>query len=82
MAPSVSYQVRIRVGGQIPGSWSAVLADLTVAAEPAGTTLLTGELPDQAALHGLLATIRDLGLSLVTVETVANPSPASTTGGS
>lgn len=82
MAPSFSYQVRIRVDGELPAGWSTVLADLSVATEPGGTTLLSGEVTDQAALHGLLATIRDLGLSLVTVETVANPKQASTTGGS
>jgi hypothetical protein len=44
-----------------------------VAAEPDGTTLVSGELPDQAALHGLLAAIRDLGLSLISVGTVDPP---------
>ena len=45
-----------------------------MAAEPDGTTLVSGELADQAAVHGLLAAIRDLGLSLISVETVAIPS--------
>jgi hypothetical protein len=39
-----------------------------------GTTLVSGELADQAAVHGLLASIRDLGLSLISVETAAIPS--------
>ena len=46
-----------------------VLADLAVVPEPDGTTLVSGELADQAAVHGLLASIRDLGLSLISVET-------------
>lgn len=81
MSHTVRYQIRVRVQGELAPSWSAVLADLAVAAEPEGTTLVSGELPDQAALHGLLAAIRDLGLSLISVESVAIPS-ASPLGGS
>jgi hypothetical protein len=58
-----------------------VFGDLAVAAEPDGTTLLIGELVDQAALHGLLGSVRDLGLSLVSVDTVAITPSASQTGG-
>lgn len=60
--------------GELPATWSSVFSDLSVAAEPDGTTLVIGELHDQAALHGLLAAIRDLGLSLMAVETIAIPS--------
>jgi hypothetical protein len=56
------------------------LAGLVLAVEPGGTTLVSGELPDQAAVHGLMASIRDLGLSLISVETVAVPTPGSSTG--
>ncbi len=76
MSPSVGYRVRVRVQGELPPAWSSLLADLAVAAEPDGTTLLRGVLADQAALHGLLAAIRDLGLSLISVETAAIPSPS------
>jgi len=70
------YQVRIRVQGELsPAWWSGVFVDLLIAGAPDGTTLLSGFLPDQAALHGLLATVRDLGLSIVSVETVAAPPP-------
>ena len=82
MTRSVGYQVRVRVEGMLAPSWSSLLACLAVAAEPDGSTLLSGEVPDQAALHGLLATIRDLGLSLISVETVAIPRSAIVTGGS
>jgi hypothetical protein len=71
MRQAVRYRVRVRVQGELPASWSAVLADLAVLPEPDGTTLVSGELPDQAAVHGLLASIRDLGLSLISVETAA-----------
>jgi hypothetical protein len=70
MDHSVAYEVRIRVAGQLPPTWSDVLAGLAVVADPDGTTLLRGEVPDQAALHGLLDAIRDLGLSLVSADTV------------
>ncbi len=74
MAGSVGYQVRIHVQGELSGAWwSDVFAGLAMTAEPDATTVLTGEVADQAALHGLLATIRDLGLSLISVETAAAP---------
>ncbi len=71
---------RIRVRGQLGPGWSSWFAGLTVHAEPDGTTQLNGELADQAALHGLLAAIRDLGLPLISVETIANRQPQSPTG--
>ena len=81
MGRSVRYQIRVRVQGELAPSWSAVFADLAVAADPDGTTLVTGELADQAALHGLLGSIRDLGLSLISVDTVAITPSAFQTGG-
>ncbi len=83
MGRTVGYRVRVRVQGKLdPAWWSGLFADLVVAAQPDGTTLLRGLLPDQAAVHGLLATIRDTGLSLVAVETVAHPGLETETGGS
>ena len=73
MAHLVRHQVRVRVQGELPATWSSVFSDLAVTAEPDGATLVSGELADQAAVHGLLAAIRDLGLSLISVETVAIP---------
>ena len=60
---------RIRVHGELGPEWSAWFEGLTVD-RSASETVVTGDLPDQAALHGLLARIRDLGLHLVSVETV------------
>jgi hypothetical protein len=82
MSYSVRYQIRVRVQGELPPTWSTLLADLAVAAEPDGTTLVSGELADQAAVHGLLAAIRDLGLSLISLETVVVPPSSSPLGGS
>jgi hypothetical protein len=74
MQRAVRYRVRVRVQGELAPGWSAVLGDLAVVPELDGTTLVTGELPDQAAVHGLLGSIRDLGLSLISAETAAVPS--------
>jgi hypothetical protein len=82
MSHSVRFQIRARVQGELAPSWSAVLADLAVAAQPDGTTLVTGELADQSAVHGLLAAIRDLGLSLISVETGAVTPSSTSLGGS
>lgn len=58
------YQIRVR--GHIDLSWSAWFDGLTIAHDRDGCTTLTGHI-DQAALHGALARIRDLGLTLVSV---------------
>jgi hypothetical protein len=73
MAHLICHQVRVRVQGELPATWSSVFSDLAVTAEPDGTTFISGELADQAAVHGLLAAIRDLGLSLISVETIGTP---------
>ncbi|GAA1572290.1 MULTISPECIES: hypothetical protein [Kribbella] len=57
----------LRVAGRIDPRWSGWFADFTVIAEPDGTTTLRGAVTDQSALHGVLARIRDLGLTLISV---------------
>ncbi len=72
MTRTLGYRVRVRVQGELSSTfWSDLFAGLAVATEADGTSVLSGDLADQAAVHGLLATIRDLGLSLVSVETLA-----------
>lgn len=61
---------RLRLDGHLDGHWSAWFGGLTVAHESDGTTSLTGSVPDQAALHGLLAKVRDLGVVLISVEAI------------
>jgi hypothetical protein len=56
----------IRVEGHLAADWSDWFDGLTVCQETSGETLLSGAM-DQAALHGVLAKIRDLGLTLVAV---------------
>jgi hypothetical protein len=58
----------IKVVGHLDPAWSAWFEDLTLAHEPDGCTTFTGKLVDQAALHGLLIKIRDLGLPLISVQ--------------
>jgi hypothetical protein len=73
MSHAGRHQIRVRVQGELDPAWSTMLADLAVVVDPDGSTLVSGELPDQAAVLGLLASIRDLGLSLISVETAAIP---------
>ena len=65
-SPSPTYY-RIRLKGQLEGKWSDWL-NRTVISFSGDETILTGEVPDQAALHGLLARIRDLKLKLLPLE--------------
>ena len=60
-------QYEIRVAGHIGQSWSTWLEGLTIRHTPEGHTLLSGPLVDQAALHGVLQKIHDLGLTLIAV---------------
>lgn len=60
---------RIRIKDHLDPSWQTWLAHLEIVHESEGTTMLVGHLPDQAALYGVLLTIRRLGLSLLSLET-------------
>jgi hypothetical protein len=58
---------RIRVQGQLGEDWAAFFGGLTLRWQEPDQTVLIGQVIDQAALHGLLNAIRDLGLPLVEV---------------
>jgi hypothetical protein len=62
---------RIRLQGHVEPRWSGWFAELRITLEDDGVTVLHGPVADQAALHGLLRKIRDLGLPLLAVEQVA-----------
>ena len=67
--------VEIRIEGRIDEHWSDWFEGLMITRTDEGETLLTGEVSDQAALYGLLAKIRDLGLSLVSVKHIESDPP-------
>jgi hypothetical protein len=58
---------RIRVQGQLGQEWATWFGGLTMTWEQPGETVFTGQVIDQAALHGILNIIRDLGLPLLEV---------------
>lgn len=61
---------RLRVEGHLDDHWSAWFGGLSLTRDSDGTTSLSGVVQDQAALHGLLVKVRDLGVTLVSVEVV------------
>ena len=67
----------IRTKGHISDRWSAWFEGMTLVHEPDGTTVIRCPALDQAALHGLLAKVRDLGLPLISVTSLetSNPTP-------
>ena len=62
------YQIRIK--GQLGREWTDWFEGLTLTALDNGETLLTGPVVDQAALHGLLRKVRDLGVPLLSVSRI------------
>ena len=67
-APTATRRYAIRIQGHLDHRWAEWFDGLTFTHEPAGTTLLEGPLADQAALHGVLAKLRDLGLPLIAMQ--------------
>jgi hypothetical protein len=59
------YEVRLQ--GHLAGRWSAWFDGMSLSHEHDGTTVMCGAVVDQAALHGLLGKVRDLGLPLIAV---------------
>lgn len=64
----IVYQIRIK--GHLGSQWTEWFAGLTITLEEDGNTLLTGIIIDQAALHGLLKKVRDLGIPLLSINSV------------
>jgi len=62
------YEIRIK--GHLADRWTDYFGGLTITLEDSGDTLLTGLVADQAALHGLLKKVRDLGMPLISVNRV------------
>jgi hypothetical protein len=67
MDPRQSTVYQIRIKGHLGRQWTEWFGGLTITLEDNGDTLLTGPVADQAALHGLLKKVRDLGTPLLSV---------------
>ena len=63
---------RIRVKGHLSEQWANWFDGLTLENLPDGDAVLSGRLPDQPALYGVLNRIRDIGLTLISVNRVAD----------
>ena len=66
-------QVEIRIAGHLDPSWADWLEGFAITHTEDEQTLLTGTVPDQAALYGLIAKLRDLGLKLISVHYDESP---------
>ncbi|HET9996641.1 MAG TPA: hypothetical protein VFQ17_03945 [Nocardioides sp.] len=69
---SDAYEIRIR--GHLDARWASWFDGLALTQEPDGTTVIRGQVADQAALHGLIQKVRDIGLPLISVTTTSTPS--------
>jgi hypothetical protein len=67
MGPGQPLAYQIRIKGHLGRQWTDWFGGLAITLEDNGDTLLTGLIVDQAALHGLLRKVRDLGMPLISV---------------
>jgi hypothetical protein len=65
MSDSLYFEIRVK--GHLAQQWRDWLGGLAIENQPDGCALLSGPLPDQAALYGVLRQVRDLGLALVSL---------------
>ena len=77
--PSQPIVYQIRIKGHLGHQWTDWFEGLTITLKEDGETLLTGPVVDQAALHGLLKKVRDLGMPLLSVNRI-EPGPSTTVG--
>ncbi len=64
------YEIRLK--GHLDAQWATWFHGLAITLEEGGDTLLFGPVPDQAALHGLLRKVRDLGIPLVSINQIGS----------
>ncbi len=64
----MAMRYEIRVADGLDQSWSAWFDGMEITTEPGGVTVIAGDVADQAALHGLLARVRDLALPLLSLQ--------------
>jgi hypothetical protein len=77
MSDTVTYEIRIQ--GRLGDRWAAWFDGMEIVATDDGTTLIRGRIADQAALHGLIQKVRDLGLPLLSVTRTDTPTPTGPT---
>ena len=73
LGPHAPAHYELRVEGHLDESWSTWFGGMALIREDDGTTTLRGLVADQAALHGLITKVRDLGTTLISVEVIDAP---------
>jgi len=74
MSETETYEIRVQ--GHLEDRWSAWFDGMELLVDNDGSTLIRGQVTDQAALHGLIQKVRDLGLPLLSVtHTQTGPTP-------
>ena len=66
-------QVEIRIEGHLDENWAEWLDGFTLSHSEQDETILTGKVKDQAALYGLITKLRDLGVKLISVNSIPQP---------
>jgi len=74
-----SEQYEIRVAGRLAPRWAAFFEGMTLTPQDDGSTVVSGPVADQSALHGMLRRLSDLGLPLISVTPTTTPRKRSTT---
>jgi hypothetical protein len=69
--PAPAQRIEIRVRGHLGERWSAWFDGMTLTPDDDGTSIIRGSIVDQAALHGLLQKLRDLGITLISLTPLA-----------
>jgi hypothetical protein len=70
---ATGYEIRLK--GRLDSSWAQWLGGMSLTHASDGTTVLAGPVADQAALHGLLQKLRDLGVTLISVNESESDQP-------
>ena len=76
--PDDPHRYRIRLDGHVDARWAARFDGMTLTTTSDGTTVIEGPVVDQAALYGLLRTLHDVGLPLLSVNQVETDQPRHT----
>jgi hypothetical protein len=79
MTTSSAETYQIRLGVRLTPDRTSWFDEMTITYDDTGHTIMTGVLPDQAALHGVLAKIRDMGLPLISVTRLPSTSTSTST---